>query len=450
MEKARVPMSLGRAIAWFAVAYAAAIAGYLGLNAAAGRLLGPETFGYFVIALTLALVAGQLGLIGVHRSGLREASRLEREDVERLAELRRGVRAVVLVSLPLAGAVTGLLAWLIASDQTTVDRAVIAVSVGALVILNGLQKLWANYLRGFGQVRAASMLEGRSGGAVVALLQAALVLAVWQLVPSWGLAGALAAVVVAYAIPVGYASRLVARHWGHATSTTRILHDLRHVASRDWKFASVQVGTLLNASVEVWIAGLILTSVDTSMFGAAQRLSLIVALPMAALQVVFSPSISRLAVKGSPAALQRLLRTGAALATGVTLLVALPLFVAPRWILDVVYGPGFQQAVIPLVLLTCALIVNALTGLAGLTLSMAHREGMAAQVQWGALVTRVAVGTAAAAFLGLDALAASAALVSSGMFLVMWRRTKGELGVNTAVTGRPDLSILKHPTAVAG
>lgn len=448
MDKARGPMSLGRAMAWFAVAYAAAIAGYLGLSAAAGRLLGPESFGYFVVALTLALVAGQLGLLGVHRSGLREASRLQKDDVERLAELRRGVRAVVLVSLPLAGIVTGLIAWFLAADQATGDRAVIAVSVAALVVLNGLQKLWANYLRGFGLVRVASMLEGRSGGAVVALLQAAFVVIVWQLFPSWGLAGALAAVVLGYAIPVGYASRLVARHWGHATSTTRIFHDLRQVASRDWKFASVQVGTLLNASVEVWIAGLILTSIDTSMFGAAQRLSFLVALPMTALQIVFSPSISRLAVQGQPQAMQRLLRTGATLAAGATVVIALPLLVAPGWVLDVVYGSGFQQAVVPLVVLTLALIINAVTGLAGLTLSMAHLEGIAARVQWGALVTRVAIGAAAATFLGLNALAVSAALVSSGMFVVMWRRTRRELGVNTAVTGRPDLSILKHPTGV--
>jgi O-antigen/teichoic acid export membrane protein len=448
MQSARGTMTLGRAVIWFAAAYLAAIAGYLGLSAAAGRLLGPDSFGYFVIALTLAMVAGQVGLIGVHRSGLREAARLERDDVERLAELRRGVRAVVLISLPLAGVVTGLIAWLLAGSQSTVDRAVIAVSVAALVVLNGLQKLWANYLRGFGQVRIASMLEGRSGGAVVALLQAAMVAIVWQLFPSWGLAGALAAVVLGYAIPVGYASRVVSRHWGHATSTTRVLHDLRKVAARDWRFASVQVGTLLNASVEVWIAGLILTSIDTSMFGAAQRLSFLVALPMTALQIVFSPSISRLAVSGSPEKMQRLLRTGATLAAAVTAVFALPLMVAPGPILKVVYGPGFQEAITPLVILTLALVVNALTGLAGLTLSMAHREGIAARVQWGALVTRVAIGTVAAAALGLNALALSAALVSSGMFVFMWRRTKRELGVNTAVTAHIDLSVLKEKPGV--
>ena len=439
-------MSLGRAVVWFAIGYTAAIAGYLGLSAAAGRLLGPESFGYFVIALTLAMVAGQIGLMGVHRSGLREAARLEHDDVEQLAELRRGVRAVVLVSLPLAGVITGLIAWLLAGSQPPASRAVIALSVTALVILNGLQKLWANYLRGFGQVRVASMLEGRSGGAVVALLQAAMVVLVWKLVPSWGLAGALAAVVLGYAIPVGYASSLVRRHWSHASSSTKLFRDLRQVAARDWRFASVQVGSLLNASVEVWIAGLVLTSVDTSMFGAAQRLSFLVALPMTALQIVFSPSISRLAVSGSPAQMQHVLRTGATLATGATFVVALPLLVAPGPILQVVYGPGFQAAVTPLVLLTCALVVNALTGLAGLALSMTHREGVAARVQWGALALRVVLGTAAAEALGLNALAASACLVSSGMFVFMWRRAKRVVGVNTAVTGRPDLAVLKHST----
>jgi O-antigen/teichoic acid export membrane protein len=131
------------------------------------------------------------------------------------------------------------------------------------------------------------------------------------------------------------------------------------------------------------------------------------------------------------------------------MLVALPLLVAPGPILRIVYGPGFQEAIVPLILLTIALVVNALTGLAGLTLSMAHREGLAAQVQWGALVTRVAIGTAVAATLGLNALAASACLVSSGMFLFMWRRTRRELGVNTAVTVSPDLSVLRHPSGAA-
>lgn len=443
-------MSLGRAIVWFGAAYGVAIGGYLVLNAAAGRMLGPDSFGYFVAALTLTTVMGQIGLVGVHRSGLREASRLQREDVEQLAELRRGVRAVTLVSLPLAGLVTGVITWFVTANAATSDRVVLALSTTALVVLNGLQKLWANYLRGFGQVRLASMLEGRSGGAVVALCQAVLVWLVWRTHPSWGLAGALAAVVVGFAIPVGLAGRAVTRYWGHAGSQTRILRDLRQVIQRDWRFASVQVAALLNSSVEIWIAGFLLTSADTSMLGAAQRLSQLVVLPMTALGVVFSPSISRLAVGGPRADLERLMRTGATMATAVTTVMWLPLVLVPGQVLRLVFGPGFGAATVPVVLLSTAFMVNAITGLAGLGLSMAHREGVAARVQWSALIVRVLLGTAVAALLGLDALAVSATVVSAGMFVVMWSRARRILGVNTGVTTRPDLSIVRGPAGVAG
>lgn len=445
MHAAERKMSLGTAVIWFGAAYGVAIGGYLGLSAAAGRMLGPQAFGYFVAILTLTMVMGQIGLLGVHRSGLREAARLQQDDVEQLAELRRGVRAVVLVSLPLAGVVAGALAWLLWRNESADQRVVLALAAAALVILSGLQKLWANYLRGFGQVGLASMLEGRSGGAVVALLQAALVFVVWQLFPSWGLAGALVAVVVGYAIPVGYASRVVARYWEHATSRTHVIRDLRNVARRDWKFASVQVGALLNSSIEIWIAGIVLTAVQTSMFGAAQRLSLLVVLPMTALQVVVAPTVSRLAIGSSRPDMERFLRSGATMATSVTALICLPLLLAPGFVLRVVYGSGFGDAVVPLILLTGALFVNALTGLAGLALSMAHREGEAAKIQWMTLVPRAVVGLAVAAAFGLNALAVSAAVMSVLMFVVMWARARRELGVNTGFTFRPDLSIIRHP-----
>jgi O-antigen/teichoic acid export membrane protein len=455
-------MSLGRAVVWFGAAYAVAIGGYLALSAAAGRLLGPDEFGYFVAALTLSMVMAQIGLVGVHRSGLREAARLRPEDVEQLSELRRGVRAVVQISLPVVAFVTGAIAWCLATGQPVLYRLVLSFSVAALVFLSGLQRLWANYLRGFGRVRMASALEGRSGGALVAVLQAVLVICVWQIFPSWGLPGALAAVALGYAIPVGAASSLVSRHWEHASSETRVLKDLRRVVVRDWRFASGQVALLLNASVEIWIAGLLLSSYDTSMFGAAQRLSLMVVFPMTAIQVVLSPTVSRLASSGSQQDtrsrlarrarrfdLERLLRTGSTLATAATMVLCLPLLIAPGPLLRLVYGPGFQSAVIPLLLLTAALIVNAVTGLAGLTLSMAHREGVAAKVMWGALVPRIIIGAFVSAIFGVDALALSAAVVSGSTFVLMWRCTRRIIGVNTGFTAHPDLSVIKRPAGGA-
>ncbi|MDN5895978.1 MAG: hypothetical protein L0H93_18375, partial [Nocardioides sp.] len=180
---------------WFAFSYGGAILGYLAVNAAAARLL-EERYGYFVIALTVSTVVGQLALVGVHRGGLREAARLQPDDLDTLRDLRRGVRVVTLLTLPLAavGAAGGT--YLLLGDVTPGSRVTVALGMGVLVWLGGHQKLWANYLRGFGQVRFASLLEGRSGGSIVSLGQALAIVAVLLFRPGWGLAGALAALAV--------------------------------------------------------------------------------------------------------------------------------------------------------------------------------------------------------------------------------------------------------------
>ena len=65
---------------WFSASYGFAILGYLGLSAVAGRWLGPENFGHFVVALNVTGLIAQFGLGGVNRSGLREAARLRGAD----------------------------------------------------------------------------------------------------------------------------------------------------------------------------------------------------------------------------------------------------------------------------------------------------------------------------------------------------------------------------------
>ena len=212
---------------WFAASYVGAIAGFLGVNAAAGRWLGTDDFGFFVAVLAAVGLLGQVGLVGSHRSGLREVARLrDREDPEAMAVLRNGVRAVCLTSLPLAAVAGGFATWWIYDAADALTRAVMAGTVAFLVVLNGQQQLWANYVRGLGHVRFASLLEGRSGGALVAGLQAGCVLAAWWLVPAAGLLGALVAVAAGYVLPVVGAPRVRGPHrrgrpggapavWGH-------------------------------------------------------------------------------------------------------------------------------------------------------------------------------------------------------------------------------------------
>jgi O-antigen/teichoic acid export membrane protein len=446
MKPAGERTSIGTAMAWFVLSYVGAVLGSLGINAVAGRWLGPSDFGLFVAVVTFASLLGQIALLGSHRAGLRELARLRLDyRPQDMAVLRNCVRAVNITTLPLAGVVAGSVTWVVAAG-TAVDRFASAVGVGLLVVLSGQQQLWANYVRGLGHVRFAGLLEGRSGGALVVSLQALLLILAWQLAPSWGLAGAVLAIAAGFILPVLLSRRLVRAAWkGLDEPRPRTLRDLRFTFRRDWRFMSVQVATFLNVSTEIWIATLMLSNDDTSMYTAGQRLALLLVLPLTVLQVVFAPVIARTArEKRSDGSLEVLVRTGATVATVLSVALALPMLVAPATTLTLVFGPGFQAAAPVLMLLSLAYLGNVVTGPAGTVLSMLGREGVAAKIQWTGAVLRVGIGVPAAAEFGLLGLTASAVTVSCVVFLTMWWAAHRECNIYTHATLRPRLRLLRQ------
>jgi O-antigen/teichoic acid export membrane protein len=437
-------VSVLSALVWFAISYGVAIGGYLLLNASASRLLSPSLFGYFVIAMTASTVAGQIGLMGVHRAGLREAARLAEHDDEGLLLLRRGVRAVLVLALPVASLVSGAIAYGLADGYSTSARWLMAGGMAVMVLLGGQQKLWANYLRGFGDVRFASLLEGRSGGALVASLQAIGLYSVWRWWPDAGLGVALAVVALGFALPVLWAARRVTRRWRHVRPRGHVFSDFGLVLRRDWRFATNQVAAYLNSTVEIWIAGLVLSSIDTSQFSAAQRLALLLAVPLTSIQIVFAPVSARMLAKGDMVTLERLLRTGGTLAAIVTAVAWVPMLLVPGPLLDVVYGSGFAGGATALFALTIGSMANIASGLCGTALTMSHHEGAVARVQVVACVGRIWIGAVAALIWGMGGLATTAAAVTIMMYVAMWRLAKVRLGLRTEPTLRPRLGLVRR------
>lgn len=418
-----------------------AILGYLVVNAAAARLLD-DRYGYFVIVLTTSIVVGQLSLVGAHRGGLREAARLDLDDVEGLRDLRRSARVVTLLTLPAAGVAAAALTFVVLDDGGLHSRLAVSAAMGVLVWLGGQQKLWANYLRGFGQVRFASLLEGRSGGSIVSLGQAVAMVVVLLLVPESGLAGALGALAVGYAVPIALAWHRVSLLWRHVELSGPILRDLVAVVRRHGHFALNLLGGFLNSSVEIWLAGLLLATADVSLYSSAQRLSVLLAVPLISIGVVFSPVVARL-FGHDDSRLESLLRTGATAAAIVTAVVWIPLLVFPGPILAAVYGKDFADAAPILTLLTLGSIVNVLTGLCGTALTMSHHERLMTTVQWVAVVCRVTLGVALAARFGALGLGASAAVVTAGFYVTLWVLARRRMGLRTHLTLHPNLQLMR-------
>lgn len=443
-RRQRSRLSLGGALGWFVVSYGFAVVGYLVMYAVAGRFLGRDSFGYFAIIMTATSVVGQLALLGVDRSGLRDVPRMGSDDDEALGHVRAGVRSVCLTTLPAIGALSGVITWVLLQSTPVGQRIALAVSVAVLTILSGHQKLWASYLRGFGDIRFASLLTGRSGGALVALVQAVLVAAVWLLWPRSGLTGVLVAIAVGYLIPVLAAYRVVLRHWSHARSRDALGAELAVVLRRDWRFASGQLSSYLNANLELWMAGALLAAGETSLFGAAQRLSLLIVTPLVTLQGVVSPVIARHWDVERPRTIESMMRTGATVAAVPMMLLLVPILIVPGHIMGLVFGQQYAAGSSVLLLLSIGSVANVLTGLCGALLTMTHEEGLVAVVQWWGLGARVVIGVGAALLVGLPGLAASAGMVTAVIWVVMWLAARYRSGVWTQPTLSPQLSVLRQ------
>lgn len=432
------PMSLLRSMGNFVSSYLVAIFGYFGLNVVAARVLGTSGFGYYAIVIAVTTLVGQQGLCGVHRAGLREAAVVE--TVDQLAQLRRGVRAVLLTTLPGASLLCALGIWVWEwGDKGAVVNALCA---GALSFLSGYQQVSANFLRGLGHLRWANLLEGRSGGAIVAVTQTAGVVVVALIDRDAGLSGVLLGTTIGYAVPLTWAAVLLHRTWGHAHAPGRLFSDLRRVVSRDWRFAASQAGGYLNSTIELWLAGVTLSAEATSFFAATQRVGRLLLIPTTAMQVVFSPAIARLARRDDKGDFEPLVRTGATIASVLSAVVWLPLMVAPGLVLGLVFGHEFAEAVPALLVISTRYFLNAVTGPSVPTLSMAHHEGDVAVINWVTLGARVVCGFVAARLWGLTGLAVSMCLIATVGYVAAWWAARWRLGVSTHLTLRPKLSLL--------
>jgi O-antigen/teichoic acid export membrane protein len=433
-------------LGWFATSYGATLLGYFGLNSIASRMLGPAQFGYFAIALSATSFMGQIALVGANRSGLRDAARMQSNDPALLERLRGASRAVSVVTLPTAGALSGSLTWFLQPDAGWWERAQICFCVGALVVLSGQLKLWAGYLRGFGHIRLASLLEGRSGGAAAAVIQAMLLLLLLVTEPTAGLAAALVMAALGYLIPVLFAWRTAGHHWHTASQPWRLRAHARGVISRDWRFASAQMSGYLHSNLELLMAGVLLPSTATSLFGAADRLVVLLAVPLTTLTIVFSPVVARLS-DSDPELTERLLRTGATMATVVTAIAWVPMLLFPGPLLAIVYGHAYRPAALALSILTLGYLANVATGLTVTALSMTDNEGSLASVMWLGLVLRLCLAIPAALLFGVLGLAISEATASVVTILVIWRRSVALTGLNTHLTLRPNVRLLLRTTS---
>jgi O-antigen/teichoic acid export membrane protein len=195
----------------------------------------------------------------------------------------------------------------------------------------------------------------------------------------------------------------------------------------------LQMLTFLSTQADLWIAGAYCPAAEVPLYGAAQRLTIALSLPLVMANQSVVARIAALHALGRKAELERVSRTGAALAAIPTLAALGVLLCWPRGVLGAAFGDHYAAAAVPAAILALGQLVNVWSGTCGLTLAMTGHHRAALAVNVVAALALFGVGPLAARAEGMVGLAIVSAAVLAGRNLALVLLARRLIGVWTHV-----------------
>jgi O-antigen/teichoic acid export membrane protein len=426
--------------AWAFGGKAAAVLLLLISNALLARLLSPQDMGAYFLAYSLVLFGLQVGALGLDKGVVRLVA--TNIGLNQPKQVRRVVS--VAVRLGVLGALGVGFAYLLFGDVLAQDLfnmpALGGVTglVAVWIAVMSLQTLLAEILRGFYDIRSATLFSGLVGWALLTVCLALL----W-----WFEGPATLSTVMLLAVASNSVGVLLAG-W--------ILHHKVRLLPLQGTESRIRVREVLRVSWPMFVAGLTffvlnqsglwVTSAfrppeEVALYGAASRAVTVIPMTLLVASQVVQPFVADLYAQGKKLELERMLRAVATFAGIPALFVAAGFILLGGPILGLVFGSYYQEGATVLALLSIGTFVWVWVGASYLTLLMTRHEilGMAITIASGILTIVVqllivdhygAAGVAAAqcAGIGLQGIA-------------MWLAVRGRIGVWThaGLVGLSDL-----------
>jgi len=170
---------------------------------------------------------------------------------------------------------------------------------------------------------------------------------------------------------------------------------------------------------------------DVALYGAAARISLLLAVPLFLVEFVVAPLVGSLNARGEVDQLQVVVRRGATIAMVPTAIGAIAVLVAGRWILAGLYGSYYGQAWPVLAVLAAGDLAFVVTGSCGLVLWMTGHQRLTATVATVFAAATLGAAVAAAHAFGMLGLAVTMAIGIVGQNVVLLVLARRRLGVWT-------------------
>lgn len=400
-----------------------------GMEVVLARLLPVDEYGTYVYVWTWLNVLGLICTLGFKGALIRFVSgfRADQEWAQLRGVLRFSTRWTALASVTVGGGVAAGALALKPADASGPMYAGMAVGMTALplIVLNILRQSALQGLKHVVQADAPYFLLRR-------------VLVIGLAIAGYLVWGKLTAVTTLLLVAVALLlSFFLATYWLRQALPPNVFDVRPDYRRKRWiriafPFLLISGAALIQSKTDILMLGSLSSPEDAGIYGAATRVTALIAFGLNASNMIVAPLISEYYNTGEYEQLQTLIAIAAAGVFAYTVAAGIFIIVAGGWILSV-FGSNFTAGYAPMTVLVLGNAVNALAGPVGYIMTMTGRQWTASKAFGVGAILNIILNALLVPFFGMMG-AAIATTLSTTMWnvalaYVSWRN----LGINSTV-----------------
>jgi O-antigen/teichoic acid export membrane protein len=400
----------------------------LAVLALLARLIPPAEMGVYFLAFSIVTAVSILSMLGMGETIVRlVASSIA---IKHFHTVRKAVKHAFLWGF--LGAVVGaIVVYFLGTQFGLPTYIVLLVSIWG--IAQTFVNLLAEALRGFNDIRAATILKNRS---VVNAIVAGVLFIVLLLQIKVDLETVIILIVAAGLISIVLGGILLWNNLTRLDDNNEYADDQDdlNIFSQALPVMGINTMSIIRAQIGLWIIASLLTAEEVALFGSATRLVYMVSISLNTIvNAMIPPIIAELYVKHDIVKLEETVRTLATIASMFALIATIIFILGGRFILGLVYGEFYTGAWVVLSILALGQFVDVMGGSGGVTLIMTGHQDTMMKITVFTAVLAVLVTIVGAQYWGMTGVAVATAFALVIQNILMVTSAKKKVGIWTHV-----------------
>jgi len=409
-------------------------------NAILTRLLSPDEAGIYFLIMSIGAVAVLVAQMGLSQAVVRYIAETSGAGCE------SRIRDTVLKSFLVVAAASGLIAGLYAVSVSSWGvflfhsrmMSVGSILVAGWIVLTSLRTLAAECLRGFHDIRLATLFEGL----LTSVLFFLLMLWIWMDGQAVSLHRVILLTVLAALVSAACALLAVWMKVSRLAYEKRV--SMKELLRTGIPLLVSNLIVVLMTTFGLWAVGFLTTAADTALYGAAMRLVVLVQFPLLALNAIVPPMVASMNARNETQALERILRLLASASFFAAVCVMSIFTLWGKDILGMLFGPYYAGAYWILLLLGMGIVANAWAGFCGPVLMMTGYQKELMRLSLTASAISLPATVISGALFGAEGVAVGISVGMALLHVLMLVAVHRKLGIRTYSIGIRQFRTMLH------